>query len=430
MTTNRLHYFLPLAFGLLMQALGGPIAFAQAPSRETYSLGLRARTLLTALSVEDLILFSERKASLSEAPVTVVDLGSDFEKLETEVLAAAALGAFEKESKLKLAKAARELYQEVRGKGRTYGATGILIYIVGWVMGNPLPVFLYAVGQPGVASVFAVAPFATTALASMIAVNFLTTRSKNIEYYGDLETFRKFRNLRRKVKKETSTQASGNLLLPFSEGDETRVLRVSDSTLGLRLLMKLRFLKPKLHLRAAVSIAKAEGVSLEALEKITELGRLSDSEKLALLLSYFEAKSRDSLDAGLPEQRALARIGEEYADRFLPKDQLPKNTTHDLPEGVLEWVSQALEVKDCRSFDALLEQIPTETLTPRQVEILWNGLVFPELVQSYPGLKLKMFRKIRKETRSIWVAAEKVLLEKWNPEWTVGLRASLKKNCR
>lgn len=431
MASKQLHYFGPtfllsMALALICEGLQ---ARAQETSvghfsdeRKAYSLSLRARTLLSELEIEDAILRAGAKLDSGVVPESGPKPENfDFSEFETEILKKVSEGEYPREAKIRPGHWAKELYREVRAEGRIYGTSAVIIYVAVEIAADVLPVFLYSVGQPGLATFLTVLPEGTITVVVFVPVSSLVSRKRNIRYYGGLENYRKFKSLRRDAKKQASLSHQDDLLLPLSSphGEQNQVVRVASPAAIKRLLMKMRLSKKVLHFRAAVSIAKEEGVSPGVLKKIQDLGELSDSEKLALLFRYLENSGQQSV---------VEKISKEYSSRWLSREVLPQ--VNELPASVAGWVSKVSQVKDCAGFSDLVSTIPTDVLSPRQVEILWSGLVFPEVVRHYPKLKLRLFRAVRKETKPLWVKAEEAVGGHWDPAWTEALQASVKKHCR
>ncbi len=380
---------------------------------EKLSLELRAQAILAEVQIENKILNSEMKvASLPE--------GAQAEELKS-LLAQAAAEAKDpstpQKAKHALAKALASipvgLYQDVRDVGRKYGSGVVIVFTVVSLLDTFSPFFFLAVGNPGLAAFVEVFPSGPIFTGVYVAADSFRSHRHLVSQYGGEESFHKIKNARKTSKALLQLKKESDILFQLSDSS---IFSISSSDFFGRLLMHLHLKKHRATFNDWVKASKRAGVEVAVLKRIHAMNGLNDSDRTAVLIEYLQQNDH---------QEVIQKMESRFA-----KEKINPSTLTVLPslgQGMSQWVEAIAEVKSCDAFTKWIETIPENTPT-RTVAAIWNRLAFPELIKNYPGFKIKLFRKIAKNTQLLFIDAEQSTAL-WTPAQTHAMQSVVKKYC-
>ena len=310
-------------------------------------------------------------------------------------------------------KEATSAYYESRGSARKDGPSAGLVYLVGAIGDYAIPVFLYGIGQPVLATAVLILPTGVMIAVSFVALKNLIEKRHIMKLYGGRKSYHFYRDLEKTALEKYDLKNEKEILVPFGNSKGSDHFVVTSEGLIKRVWLALGLGNhDKLNSKSLKKEAFAAGLNQEQFKAMKK--HHSDRQIRSTLLMEYIATHQDATE--------IEKLKEKYPDSFI---QLEEKS--DFPE-IVRWSEGVTEATHCKDLIEFTHRAPQGAPASVFMEV-WEKVIVPSLIENFKGFHVIGIHRLVKHSKAMTIQSKLASSELWDEEWQSELEKNVALAC-
>jgi hypothetical protein len=272
----------------------------------------------------------------------------------------------------------KNIYIHFRAYGRENGMDAAIIYTLGSLIENTIPLVLLSAIGPASALTLTALPVGEAITGSYLLLRKKIKKKRLERLCGGKENFESLQEIESETKSALGIRYEDDILMP---------VQIRENTHQIYWVLNNRKLKPNtkfISLKRVFQYAKKHGVDKSILKKILQTKEKRMIKQILLLKYLYRTQSAEWLKK--LEQRFLMSV------RIL-------SFNHFSNEKVT-WAKKIDQVKSLSDYENFLAERPSN-LSPSEFYYLYHRVFLPMLAKNVSGWQMKWFKNSRRENQLI-----------------------------